>query len=399
MRPAKRSKPSPRYGGGKAVRVKAVDDLAEWRECGGGDLEPALMSGGDREPAVALIDARWIIKYAESKGAVIKHRQALPNEAFLSRDALAKAMVGEYSFPVAALSHMYMWLTKEHPDPDGANLQRVARALRALIDGGRLQYGVFWDYLSLHQHPGPANGVMRTEEENALFKQGLGYLSTLYSHQNTWVLRLTSFPDGHNKEDQPEGANMAEYIDRGWCFTENALASLTKESRKSLDLGLMEENKVYDRDALIADCTKGGGRLPPLLPSQFAAELEMKSFTNGTDDKPRVKGLYEAAFKEQFCKADWLKYRDLKWGDEEAAQLAKVLASGEAPQLKELWLDSNQIGDEGLEALAVALGKGGAAPSLKATLGDSHPSRPATVISTHPFRTFRCSMWTASRAS
>ena len=69
------------------------------------------------------------------------------------------------------------------------------------------------------------------------FKQGLGYLGTLYSHPHTWVLRLTSFPDGHKAEDQAEGTNVAKYFDRGWCFTEACWASLTKANALSLDLG------------------------------------------------------------------------------------------------------------------------------------------------------------------
>ncbi|EOD33775.1 hypothetical protein EMIHUDRAFT_229279 [Emiliania huxleyi CCMP1516] len=53
------------------------------------------------------------------------------------------------------------------------------------------------------------------------------------------------------------------------------------------------------------------------------AELEKKSFTNGKDDTPLVKRLYEAAFEEQFGKATELIYNGLGWGDAEAAQLAK----------------------------------------------------------------------------
>ena len=145
----------------------------------------------------------------------------------------------------------------------------------------------------MHQHPDPANGVLRTEEQNALFKQGLGCLGTLYSHPRTFVLRLTSFPDGHKAEDQAEGTNVAKYFDRGWCYTENAWASLTKAGHLSLDLGKMRAGE-YDYDRLIGDCVQYGGRRPPLLPSAFAAELEKKSFTNGKDDKPLVKRLYEA---------------------------------------------------------------------------------------------------------
>ena len=129
-------------------------------------------------------------------------------------------------------------MTKDHPDPRGANLSRVARALKALLSNlhGITRLGVFWDFGSLHQHPDPANGVERTEEQNALFKQGLGCLGTLYSHPHTFVLRLTSFPDGHKAEDQAEGTNVAKYFDRGWCFTEASWASLTKAGYLFLDL-------------------------------------------------------------------------------------------------------------------------------------------------------------------
>ena len=84
----------------------------------------------------------------------------------------------------------------------------------------------------------------------------------------------------------------------------------------------------------------------------FAAELEKKSFTNGKDDTPLVKRLYEAAFEEQFGKATELIYNGLGWGDAEAAQLAKVLAS--AGQRRGSRRSGNQIGDEGCKALAAA---------------------------------------------
>ncbi|EOD06775.1 hypothetical protein EMIHUDRAFT_106703 [Emiliania huxleyi CCMP1516] len=326
--------------------------LELWRKRGGGELEPVLASS-----AVAVLDAQWVISHAEA-GGVLTHRQALPKEAFLSFADLVEA-TGEYGYlPVAALS--YPWLTKDHPDPRGANLARVARALKALLSDHPVfgkpvnpRLGVFWDFGSLHQHPDPPNGVLRTEEQNALFKQGLSCLGTLYSHPKTYVLRLTSFPDGHKAEDQAEGTNVA--------------STLT-----AADLGKMRAGVEYGYGSLIDDCVQDGGRRPPLLPSAFAAELEKKSFTNGKDDKPLVKQLYEAAFKEQFGKATVLNYRGLGWGDAEAAQLAEVLASGAAPRLERLELQRNKIGDEGCKALAAALGKEGAAPRLETlSLGEN----------------------------
>ena len=331
--------------------------LELWRKHGGDALEPVLASG-----AIALLDAHWIVKHAEA-GNVLTYRQALPKEAFLSLPDLVEATGKKPFLSVAALS--YPWLTKDHPDPLGANLSRVARALKALLSySPSTRLGVFWDFGSLYQHPNPANGVKRTEEQNALFKQGLGCLGTLYSHPNTTVLRLTFFPDGHKVEDQAEGTNVAKYFDRGWCVAENSLASLTKAMNLSLDLGLMRDKK-YDYWSLIKECTKGGGRRPPMLPSVFAAELETKSFTNGKEDKPLVKQLYKAAFEEQLGKATELNYSGLGWGGAEAARLAVVLASGAAPRLEELNLAGNKIGDEGCKALAAALGKEGAVPRLE----------------------------------
>ena len=364
------------------------EKLELWREHGGGDLEPVLASG-----AVAVLDAQWVISHAEA-GGVLTHRQALPEEAFLSLADLVEA-TNEYAdwLPVAALS--YPWLTKDHPDPRGANLARVARALKVLLSEPVYipRLGVFWDFGSLHQHPDPANGVERTEEQNALFKQGLGCLGTLYSHPKTYVLRLTSFPDGHKAEDQPEGTNVAKYFDRGWCFTEQCWAGLTKAGYLSLDLGLMRGGVEYDCGSLREDCTQDGGRRPPLLPSAFAIELEKKSFTNGKEDYPLVKGLYKDAFEERFGKATKLIYGMLGWGDAEAAQLAEVLASGAAPRLETLIITNNEIRDEGCKALAAAL-KEGAAPSLKARdAPPRHTPLPRPMLIAPPLAC-SCSSWT-----
>ena len=62
---------------------------------------------------------------------------------------------------------------------------------------------------------------------------------------------------------------------------------------------------------------------------------------------------------------------DFRWGDKEAAQLARVLHS--TAKLKQLSLADNKIGDEGYRAIARALAEG-AAPSLKDMVINSSPS-------------------------
>ena len=86
--------------------------------------------------------------------------------------------------------------------------------LAGLIFGGgdgsnTHRFGCLWDYGSLFQHE-------RTEAETELFKQGLGFLGSFYSHEQTAVFRLTSFPAGYPEGyDLPSGANVAAYPDRG----------------------------------------------------------------------------------------------------------------------------------------------------------------------------------------
>ena len=77
-----------------------------------------------------------------------------------------------------------MWVVAlgSHPDPKGATLAVLGKVLKAYVAdknyGG--VFGVFWDFASLHQHP---EGGQRSAAEAALFKQGLGGLGSIYSHQ------------------------------------------------------------------------------------------------------------------------------------------------------------------------------------------------------------------------
>ncbi|CAK0853149.1 unnamed protein product, partial [Prorocentrum cordatum] len=137
---------------------------------------------------------------------------------------------------------------------------------------------------------------------------------------------------------------------------------LTKPSGKLLDLGRSTGAETL-YIALVHNCA--AGRRAPLLPDAFDVELQSKGFTNGKDDRPRVAELYRSAFAQRFEAAEHLRYDGLQWGDEEAQQLAAVLASGAAPRLQELHLADNRVGDEGAARLAEALRAPGALPQLQ----------------------------------
>ena len=133
-------------------------------------------------------------------------------------------------------------------------------------------------------------------------------------------------------------------------------------------------------------------RPAPLSPAAMARLVARKRFTSKKGDLPMVIALNTRTIIALFRDAETLEYMRLRWGDDEAVQLAEVLplctsatklrldknkisdrgakalaaafAEGAMPKLEQLYLYDNQIGDEGAVALAEAVGKG-ALPELK----------------------------------
>ncbi|CAK0795010.1 unnamed protein product, partial [Prorocentrum cordatum] len=349
---------------------------ARWESCGGLELDPVLGSG-----AVVLMDAEWMVRRART-GGVLEPRQALPPTAFISHSAVKAA--GDFLLPIACISHC--WLQANHPDPRGHNLRIVGQALQLLLVFLRRssdRWGVFMDFCCIHQNCRDREGVPqqhtyqrlegsdsfeddalgRFELEHALFKEALGSLGSFYSHPETVVFMLTRFPDDYGDAAKyTRSGNTEQYFNRGWCFCESSWGMLTKPSIRLLDLGRCTGAETHYRK-LRETCA--AGRRVPLLPDAFDVELESKGFTNGKDDRPRVAELYRSAFAQRFEAAKELHYNVLQWGDEEAQQLAAVLASGAAPRLQALFLQNNRVGDEGAARLAEALRAPGALPRLR----------------------------------
>ncbi|CAK0840098.1 unnamed protein product [Prorocentrum cordatum] len=181
---------------------------------------------------------------------------------------------------------------------------------------------------------------------------------------------LTRFPDEYDDAaNHTRSGNTEQYFNRGWCFCESSGAMLTKSCLSLVDLGRSTRAETcYFCDwgcarSLVTTCA--AGRRAPVLPNAFNMQLQSKGFTNGKDDWPRVAELYRLAFAQRFEATEKLNYEGLQWGDEEAQQLAAVLASGAAPRLRELCLEGNRVGDEGAARLAEALRSPGALPQLQ----------------------------------
>ena len=143
---------------------------------------------------------------------------------------------------------------------------------------------------------------------------------------------------------------------RGWCFCESSVSNLIKGSHMVLDLGKFDEESMKNWVAVNTGCR--ANRDPPLTPSEFRPELATKSFTSKNADEEMVNRLFEDEFNKRMGGVTELVYSGLKWTDKEAVAVSKVIATGVLKKLEELWLDSNQIGDAGVRALAEAAGKG-----------------------------------------
>lgn len=220
-------------------------------------------------------------------------------------------------------------------------------------------YGVFIDFCSLPQKD--AHGE-RTPSELALFSKALGSLDQLYSHPKTWILKASRLPRGYPAGFSfPPGSspNQAAYYDRGWCFCESSMGNLVKSTSMVVDCANFSGTKER-LPAVLAECL--AGRAPPLHPDEFARQLESKSFTSKKADLGTVAALYRRAFEKRVGEAVVLTFHSLGWGDEDAKVLAVAL--GGAPLVRQLKLDRNRIGDEGVAALTASL-RAGAAPRLE----------------------------------
>ena len=301
---------------------------SKWDEIGASGLKKALLD-------VVMIDAGWLADLAD-RGDRLPRCQDVPAEARVSL-AEMEAWGDEYTVGVLVIS--YPWLDRNHPDAHGEQLRKIAFVLKAFA-AKALQYtgcrvGVFWDYCSLPQKN--LDGVDdRTEEEKARFGRVLkGGINSLYGHQKTHVLLVTTpLPTGHPY------CNTQPYDGRGWCFAESVMSAIVKDDSALIDLG-----KLTGDEADVGTLVRKGKseRRPPIAPDAFHQMLrsgvgdESIKFTN-KGDVDVVAGIYKRAFLDEMTAATALYYADLDWGNAHMATLAAALtyahASGSLAQLK-----------------------------------------------------------------
>ena len=303
-------------------------------------LVPAVQSG-----ALAPLRSSYLKHLVES-GEALQKRQDLPEVAFWDVAAFQRMTeAGMCGFSIFALS--YRWLTAEHPDPDSFHLSKVVaflkvhKAFSKQMGFNEDDCAVFWDFGSLFQPE-------RTPDQKALFREGLRASNVWYGSVHTTVLIQSHLPPRFT---------ATPYSQSGWCFVEATISSVIKMSPTRFDTGALEldgaGNLVMDEDCVTVMQRCMGRRCVPLRPDVVRHLLHTeKKFTTDAD-KAVVADLYESFFNDVAGSCTKLLFSYLDWTDKEIRDLASSLRLFE--KLEELWLRSNEIGDEGAVTLSGAL--------------------------------------------
>ena len=275
--------------GEQAAEDEKYADKTEqaWKDCEGELLEPFLEWVDDLGgPPIRLLDARFLISLANA-GGVLARRQDLPDGAFFDLPRLKRESWGYGGASLRVLIIFLPWLQRDHPDPKGAQLRRIAALLESFVadDGG--SYAVFLSYCSVPQIG--LGGDARSEEDAQLCTMALPGLAELYSHGSTFLIELTSLPD-----DYPDAYDWADdadpitcaFHDRGWNFAESMATKLSKNSAMVLDCSMFTPPQAPDGESeppeppfledVVTECR--GTRRPPLTVEDFRALLETKAF-------------------------------------------------------------------------------------------------------------------------
>lgn len=359
------------------------DPKSAWLRRDGAGLEPLM------EHAL-LLDVRWLLDLGHRRGAaarfagVLPPWQQLPPEARASRRRM-RLFTFDWCLPIIALS--YPWHGRHHPDEKGVQLQALLPLLEVFVrllndwGGEACTGGVLWDFAAFPQfgwtadprgvhvpytegderfreiHPGRFDD--RTDAQLQRFSAGLKSINQWYVHPYVVVVRFDPPIPGDALNTRPLEA-------RGWCIFEEAVSGLIKNHDNLLLFSRFNAASHSSWEDVCEHCK--GARRAPMDPDAFSSmmtegvERETIAFTAGSDLQEVVLPNYERGFVRAFSDVEKISYADLQWGDEEAASVAAALryskVRGVGSGCKKLYMDENNLGNEGATAVVSAVADG-----------------------------------------
>lgn len=268
-----------------------------------------------RSGAVVLVTIHWLREMLRSGGNLVR-RQDLPTAAFATSAESCHAVGSAFwDTTESAVVISHGWLHELHPDPNGVrNAALMSTDFRASF--------LFMDFLSLHQKDQHGD---RAENEQALFGAALKNMHLMFSHALWRVCRLVEVP--------VDAVNSVSYKYRGWCRFETLVACCSAPSHELLaehhrSLRPWNVIRTWQLKELMGDrvFTVPAEVVPvsevPLLPDEFAAELDDLHFASPNVDRAMVVSLYRRLWPT-LTKQDGITF--VGWGDEELAKFERLL--------------------------------------------------------------------------
>ena len=190
---------------------------------------------------------------------------------------------------IVSVSHA--WEAREHPDPCGYQLERVAQHASLFAAAFVADIWLFFDYVSLFQFK------REKEAEEQSFRRSMGNMHAMYAHESTVTFRLESLtPEQRWQKAVKDGSqvtifhfhdtsglvepvplqaltrNTNAYLDRGWCRAELSWSS---------GRGDTAQNQRIDVGSRVIDMVLTGRM--PVAPDVFAADMDSAAFTHRSD--------------------------------------------------------------------------------------------------------------------
>ena len=150
-----------------------------------------------------LID--MVVKFLLAKDLLDEHMTSWPDHDNVPNNEIDLGMITKISMLTESLANgkkkclfvSHRWLSKDHPDPEGVQLQAVRNYLSVCVQDVE-DWVVFYDYSSLRQNPQtPAQVEQRRRE--------LESMTHIILKSQVLVLQT------------------ADYYERAWCFSESIL--------------------------------------------------------------------------------------------------------------------------------------------------------------------------------
>mmetsp|Transcript_36028 Transcript_36028/g.103586 ORF Transcript_36028/g.103586 Transcript_36028/m.103586 type:complete len:678 (-) Transcript_36028:162-2195(-) len=259
-----------------------------------GQLLKTFLVGND----IALVRVGYFRQLHANRGR-LQRRQQLPKTAIVVGEQIMDLTFGKYATRLFAVSHA--WLSTEHPDPSGAQLEELLLQVENLRCADESL--VFYDFCSLYQidkmhpevaqlkpgenlRPGHPAGI--TPPQLKATRAATAGIDLLYASAMCEVVVLPTVHNIANLVGPVCTRNRLDYINRGWCRIEFCVAKF---------FGRIANTSVAKVRALL-------GQDHALHPEEFERRLVLGdiAFTSTADKQPALaiyRRFYAAASKPQ----------------------------------------------------------------------------------------------------